>query len=214
MRVLLAASIIGGMVAGQASASENIWYGAFHGEFGQVQDTDLDINGASVGTLEYDVEYAAGGALGFIPAATGGFFDNTRYELELTYREGDFSELSNRTIAPGGFGGSVETYTGMANAYYDFNNGSSWTPYVGAGLGYAQHDFDSITIRAADSDGVLAYQAMLGVAHTVKPYDYVRIGVGYRYFGTQSPEFSSAAGSRVELDYDSHNLEGFVRIAF
>lgn len=197
-----------------ASADEvsPFYYGG-HGELSFVQNTDLHINDAFVGDLEFDLEYAVGLSVGYSPEVEGRL-GQTRLELELMYRETDFDELDDSTIAPGGFGGSVESYVGMVNGYYDFDTGSRWTPYLGLGLGVSQHKFDSLTINVADEDTVLAYQGMAGVAYRLKPYERTYIGVGYRYFGTSDPEFSTTAGQSVEHSYDGHNLEAFIRIPF
>lgn len=202
------------VLAAQALASKPSFYGQLHGELSFAEETSLDVNQSSVGDLEFDVEYAVGLAAGYIPASGNGLYSNTRYELEVMYREVDFDSLSNTSLAPGGFGGSVESYTVMGNVYYDFHNESHWTPYIGAGLGYAQHQFDSITIQTDDEDGVFAYQAMAGLAHRIEPYDNVSVGFGYRYFGTQELEVRSRSGNSVAMDYDSHNLEAFLRIGF
>lgn len=210
---VFAATTILSTAAAQAEERPAFYFG-FHGELSWVQDTDLQIAGATVGDLEMDVEYAVGAALGYRPPVGAGFLANTRYEIELMYRETDFNRLSNSTIAPGGFGGSVESYVAMANAYYDFDTGTRWTPYIGAGLGAAQHQFDSITINVDDDDTVFAYQGMAGVAYTLEPYSYTHIGLGYRYFGTADPEFTTAGGASVEHSYDGHNLEAFLRVPF
>lgn len=202
--------------ASGAAAVAPGWYGALHGELSFAEETDLQLNGPQVGQVSYDVEYAAGVALGYRPdlRGRGSLLNNARIELEATYREVDFDDLSNRTIAPAGFGGSIESYVVMANAYYDFHNNSNWTPYAGAGLGYASHQFDSVTIQTDDDDGVVAYQGMAGLAYRIEPYNNVDVGFGYRYFGTQEIDVTSATGASVEMDYDSHNIEAFLRVGF
>lgn len=190
------------------------WYTTVHGELSWVSDTDLKIGGAKVGDLEMDVEYAAGIALGYQPSEGQGFLSDMRFEVEMMYREVDFKNLANSTIAPGGFGGSEESYVGMFNSYYDFNTGTSITPYLGFGMGVAHQMFDSITIQTDDSDTVFAYQGMLGMAYTLNGYEYTKLGLGYRYFGTMDAEFENRTGTSVEHTYDGHNLEASLRIGF
>lgn len=191
------------------------WYFNVHGELSWVADTDLKIGGGKVGTLEMDLEYAAGVAIGWQPSPDPtSFLGNTRYELELMYREVDFNNLTGSTIAPGGFGGSEESYVAMLNAFYDFDTGTSITPYIGMGLGMAYQMFDSITIQTDDTDTVFAYQGMLGLAYTIPPYQHTKIGLGYRYFGTMDAEFENRTGQSVEHTYDGHNLEAFLRVPF
>ncbi len=205
-------------MAHAASASANTqspFYIGAHGELSFMQDTQLDIGGTDVGDLEHDLEYAVGLSVGYSPQMEGRL-SQTRLELEIMYRESDFDELDGGTIAPEGVGGSIESYVGMVNGYYDFDTGSEWLPYLGAGLGVAQHKFDSLTINVADEDTALAYQGMAGVAYKLSSerLKNALIGVGYRYFGTADPNFSTTAGQSMEYSYDGHNLEAFIRIPF
>ena len=210
---LLKAAAIATAFAAPAMAMKPGLYGQLHGELSFAEDEALDINGVNQGDVKYDVEYAIGLSLGYRPDSQG-FLGSTRYEIETMYREADFDEFTNTTIAPGGFGGSIESYTLMGNVYYDYYNSSNWTPYVGLGLGVAQQNFDSVTINTDDDDTVLAYQAMLGVAHAIDPYDNVDVGFGYRYFGTDEINVTSSTGNNVSIDYGSHNFEAFIRIGF
>ena len=200
------------MISGtQAQAGD--WYGQLHGEFTWTEETDLDIAGTKVGDLKYDLEYAAGAALGYAPSATQTMLDDMRFEAEVMYREADFDKLSG-VLAPGGFGGSLESYTLMGNAYYDFKNDTGFTPYIGVGAGMARHSFDSITIGVDDDDTTFVYQGMLGVSYAMQDWEGVTLGLGYRYFGSQDPDFSTRTGSKVDMDYASHNLEYFLRYTF
>lgn len=213
--IMASALLCGSLFAVSASAEQAPnWYFGLHGELSWVQETELKVAGADVGDLEMDVEYAVGVALGLTPFHHSPFWSNTRYELELMYRETDFDSLSNAALAPGGFGGSVESYVAMANAYYDFETGSRWRPYVGFGLGVAQQNFDSVTINTDDDDTVFAYQGMVGMSYTLEPYNYTHVGFGYRYFGTADPSYTNSAGSSVEHSYDGHNIEAFLRVPF
>ncbi len=123
----------------------------------------------------------------------GGF----RTELELAYAKGDVESHSNlaaggavidsvdvavltrgapdagnptvgQVIADGQ--GSVSTFGGFLNAYYDFNAGGSFQPYLGAGIGYQWVDVDfqpSGVPVADDSDSGFAWQAMAGASFAV-----------------------------------------------
>lgn len=190
------------------------FYTSLHGELLMAEDADFSRNGGSIGEAGFDIEYAAGASLGYQPRHLQSAWANSRFEIELTYREADYDDFSNAAIAPAGLGGSIETYVGMANAYYDFYNETNWTPYVGAGLGIAQQNVDSLTLQLDDEDTVLAYQAMAGVAHKIDPYENVHVGFGYRYFGTEDPEITDFAGNSVETEHGSHSFEAFLRIGF
>lgn len=196
-----------------ASASGPDWYVGAHGEFSWVRDTDVNVGGANIGELSFDLEYAAGISVGYIPPVSNSVWDNTRWEIEAMYRETDFDNLTGVT-APGGVGGSIETYTAMANAYYDVDTGTGWAPYVGGGIGVAQHDFDSITTNTDDTDIVLAYQAMAGISYSFEDFSGWTVGLGYRYYGTQDPDFTTNAGASLDHEYDGHNLEYSIRYQF
>ena len=86
----------------------------------------------------------------------------------------------------------IETYTLMANFYYDFGNHSGFIPYVGAGIGFAYHEMADVfcapavpgfcnpmAAQAGDEDLHFAWSLMAGVGYEVS--DRVIIDVGYRY---------------------------------
>jgi len=64
--------------------------------------------------------------------------------------------------------GDIKTTAIFLNGYYDFTNESPFTPYVGAGLGYAKTD---VTFKPSgvgiidDNDSGLAYQVMAGLTY-------------------------------------------------
>lgn len=66
--------------------------------------------------------------------------------------------------------GSVDTLGVFANAYYDFNAGGSFQPYIGAGIGYQRVNVEFMPSGvpvADDSDSGLAWQAMAGASFAV-----------------------------------------------
>lgn len=81
----------------------------------------------------------------------------------------------------------IYKYSVMANAYFDFLNCSSWTPYVGAGLGtswlkakISGSENDSATETVFDKSVYnLAWQVMAGVAYKVNTN--WTVDAGYRY---------------------------------
>lgn len=66
--------------------------------------------------------YQVGGSLGYK------FCNNIRVEGEVSYRRNNFKHF---------YRGHRELITCMANAFYDFDTNSEWTPYLGMGIGYA-----------------------------------------------------------------------------
>jgi opacity protein-like surface antigen len=68
--------------------------------------------------------------------------------------------------------GSQRSYGAFANAYYDFNAGNAFQPYVGAGLGVQRVRFDyrpSNVDVGQGSDTNLAWQLMAGATYRINP---------------------------------------------
>ena len=90
----------------------------------------------------------------------------------------------------------------LANAYYDFRTGTPWTPYLGAGVGFAVNQLTrnfSLTVDDAggtfgnrSTDVQFAAAAMAGVAYDLS--SFVAIDVNYR--------FLHIGGSQVSLEPD------------
>jgi opacity protein-like surface antigen len=114
-----------------------------------------------------------------------------------------------------GGSGDMNAASLMGNALYDFTNSSPFTPYVGVGLGGARVWVDDGTIGGVslnDGSTVVAYQGMAGVGYALDRN--LTLDLGYRYFGTQDPRFSDAAGRRVESEYGDHSVLMSLRYQF
>lgn len=119
-----------------------------------------------------------------------------RGEIEGSYIDNDFDNIS----------GDVTIYAGMVNGYYDFNNSSKITPYVGLGVGAAFVEAQSSSFTD-DEQTVFAYQGMLGAAYE---YDNdIDLTMGYKYFNANSVEI----GNRKE-DMERNNIEFGVRLKY
>ena len=65
-----------------------------------------------------------------------------RVEVEYGWQKNDLDTLSyaNRI---GNFGeGDLKTQSLMVNGYYDIDTDSPWTPFIGAGVGWAKVDLN------------------------------------------------------------------------
>lgn len=189
------------------------WYVGVHGEMEFVSDADTSVNSAGVGDVEFDAGYGVGLTLGYRPYYSNSGWDNFRFEGEFFYRTNDFDSL-NASTGNTPLNGDLEGTSLMFNTYYDVETGSSITPYIGAGLGMTQWDFSDDVIGVADSDTVFSYQAMAGLYFSPESMPRTDWGVGYRYFGTAEPEFTTNTGATLEHDYNSHNVEFFGRFHF
>lgn len=103
----------------------------------------------------------------------------------------------------------------MANGYYDFDTGSNWKPFVGAGIGVGlahlkEKGFSPATQTEGD-DTVFAYQAMAGVGYSIVPS--TTIFAGYKFFGTSEISVTDSSGTaRGTINF--HSIEIGVRYRF
>ena len=162
---------------------------------------DADVSGTGIDTsVEYDTGWAGVGSVGY------GFGNGLRLELELGYRDNDVDSISGQANG----GGSTNVWSGMLNLLYDVSTGTPFTPYLGAGIGYARVKFKDVgPVNGAgatidDSDNVFAYQGILGVAYGLT--ENLKLALDYRYFGTQDPEFTTSTGTSVDGEYAAHTV--------
>jgi opacity protein-like surface antigen len=92
--------------------------------------------------------------------------------------------VTNFTVADEG---NVQTWALMANAWIDLGNSSTFTPYIGGGIGYAISKFDGGAVYDG-VDGNFAWQ--LGAGVDVAVSDTTSLGLGYRYFDAGDVELT------------------------
>ncbi|PZP40135.1 MAG: hypothetical protein DI585_01755, partial [Pseudomonas fluorescens] len=157
--IALSAALVA--VAGSASAEGWTRDGLYAGVKGGVtQAQDQSFN------TEYDTGFTTG-------AFVGKKMGNMRAELEGIYEQSDMD----------GNAGKTTFYGAMANGYYDFQNSTAFTPYVGAGLGYGKVRYGGFPAGvASSSEDTLAYQGIAGVGYELNPC-WTLTGE-YRYLGT------------------------------
>jgi opacity protein-like surface antigen len=175
-------------------------YMAISGGVALLEDGDFtDATDPSLkGSLEYDPGY-------FIGLAFGHHVDNIRFEAELGYQK---NKVDSST-GPSGYrlvftdDHKIRLSTLMLNIYYDFMKGSSFTPYLSAGLGLGNMKLDGIS----KSDAVAEYQFGAGLAFRVS--EKIALDLKGRYLSTTDAEFDG-----VELDFSTINAIFDVRIYF
>ena len=161
------------------------------------------------------------GGPSFVAAVGYEMKSGLRGEIELGYRSTSWDKYEDLdltfqggSIASGDLeiGGDLDTISLMANGIMVLDGFWGVRPYIGLGIGFAQHEAEeeafAITIGDAvyafeatsEDDTVLAYQAMLGIAYPFS--EKVEARLGYRYFGTEDPDFDGA-----EYEYGSHSVE-------
>lgn len=180
MKTLLLASVFAAsaLTASAAAAQDTGWY--VRGDVGGTFESEID------GNVQRDLDEGLALSIG----AGYQVNPNIRVEGELAHLQGDIS---------GPLGGDAKMLGGFANAYYDFNPGGQWKPFVGAGIGFAKVDVDSFGIN--DDDTAFAWQVKAGVAHDFS--DRLTGEVAYRYLGVNDIEARGVAG-RVDGDFSAN----------
>ncbi len=124
--------------------------------------------------------YVAGASVGYR------FADIARVEAEFAYRNNSVDNGHGNKIKQ-----RNETYSYMANAYYDLDLGCDFTPYIGGGVGYAQNRQRAGSSIAKgweitkNTEG-FAYQGIAGVSYDISSLcEKASVGLEYRYFATK-----------------------------
>lgn len=146
-----------------------------------------------------------------------------RTELEFYARGKASSKYNLWRESAGAFSGrediknEITLSSLMLNAYYDFRNDSSFTPYVSAGLGYARihhkttdvyelkyySSEEAISDSRSDTDNNFAWSLGVGVKYNI--YDNLSVDLAYRYFDagksqiTYRNEWNEEFKSRVSV---------------
>jgi outer membrane immunogenic protein len=164
-----------------------------------LEDADLT-NTATPGT-RYNYEYDPGYYVGL---AFGKHVDKIRFEAEIGYQK---SKVDSVTVNGVSFSSSgdqeIRLSSLLFNLYYDFKNGSRFTPYLCAGLGLGNIKLDGAT----ESDAVAAYQVGAGMAFQIS--ERVALDLKGRYLGATDAEFDTSS-----LDFSAINAIFDVRIYF
>jgi opacity protein-like surface antigen len=173
---------------------------------GILDNTDVDSIGTSFETEPFP-GYALSGALGLD-------FGLLRVEGELFYNVYDLDTIKDAGINLDA-DGSFKTLAGMGNVFLDVPL-AVVTPFVGAGIGYADVKADNFQFNGTDlvddSDTVMAWQLRAGIAFAVFPFTDMTIG--YRYFVTDDLAMSNSLGDVDIEKLKSHILELGLRISF
>jgi opacity protein-like surface antigen len=199
MVMVLMTALVGN--GSQARASEGFYAGIQVGAV-ELEDTETDSSKGEMKT-------------GYVLSGSAGYdFGHLRLEGEIAYRENDLGKtiISNTNADSNG---DVSAFAFMVNGYFDLENRTAFTPYIGAGLGYARVEIDgkatygsNTTVEWDDHDSGLAYQLMAGLAWDLS--DTIVLDVSYRYLDCDDIEIAGTSNwgftAEDEIDYESHNF--------
>jgi opacity protein-like surface antigen len=202
------------------SAFGQMYFGTKAG-YVMTADSDLEFDEGGKGTAEWDPGFGLGVAMGYA-------FGNFRVEGEVEYRSTDLDKakvdaveeevvdddekynedravsLADYSLADASSSITLQTWSLMANAYYDVDLGYAVKPFIGAGLGLARHDISNTD----EVDVVFAYQGTAGLGWDLS--DKTTLELAYRYFLTSDAEFDGVES----MEYSSHNFTVGVRFEF
>lgn len=147
------------------------------------------------------------GSVRFEPMAMGvmalgyGFGNGIRVELEGSLRANAVDRASAGSgIAPVTHSqGQAWNWGVMTNALVDIDLGANWIqPYLGLGLGYVWTEMRDFGVNSRrhrltidESQGNLAYQAIVGAAFPIGLVPGLSATAEYRFLGTMDQEFSA-----------------------
>jgi len=219
---LLASTAVAALALATPADAAGNWYASVTGGGNWADDNSFFVNPAGVTRLTWntddDTGFVVAGAIGM---GLGNVMSGLRVELEAGWRQNqiDGSFTSNFSGPPPTASGMVdydhETFSVLANVWFDIPIGSGFTPYVGGGIGWADTSFDGAYTCAANctsgsfdfSDYGFAWQAGGGINFNVSPN--MKLGVGYRFFQgpepTALPPTPLANISSKELENDNHS---------
>jgi opacity protein-like surface antigen len=212
---VLSAALLG--FSGPALALNEGFYGALNLSVVDQKDQDFEYaSGAKIDT-SFDTGYGLSASYGYNTGkvwSLGGF----RPEIEVGYNQAD---VDGHTLNGGstldGSTGDVDTFYAMANLIHDFDTGSAFVPYLGAGLGYANVSYNGFGVAAIpdvldDSAGALAYQGIVGLGYEVS--QQLTLTLDYRYFATDDIDVKTGAGRDTSLKGDQNKFNVGMRYGF
>ena len=193
--------------AGVVHAQE--FYASGYGGLNLALISDVDDSRQGIDEISYDPGFVLGGTFGYK------FKFQMRLEGDLSYRRNEVDEFEILGRSQSG-DGNVTTTAFLVNAFYDFDNSSRWTPYLGGGVGLARVEWDDVEASGGarlDDDAYLG-AAQLGGGVAFRVTDNVDLTADYRAFATGVAEIDDQTGDEVEIDYVSSSFLFGVRIRF
>lgn len=201
LRALVLSLLALGAVAGDAAAqgrpqfTEGIYVGAGVGGH-KPQNSSVSEAGQSTG-IGLKTGLAGAVAIGYA------YGNGLRAELELAHRRSKVDAAAAGRTA----NGSLDATSLMINGLYDIATGTSFVPYLGAGVGGARvraGNLGTLTSGASvgGGDTVFAYQGIAGLDYHVDAN--WALGASYRYFGTQKADIGTNAATKASVPFRDH----------
>lgn len=194
-----------------ASGVSGLYATFFAGGSFATGDTTVDFGGGGI-TIdsELDPGFIVGGAIG----AT--VYQNLRAELEFSYIQANVKSIGGIDV-PDGYEATSTGYNVLGNLWYDFVNDTSFTPYVGAGVGYGTTEMTMDGSDGSYEAAGLLYQLGAGVKFDVAENIALDLGYRYRVLSDAETTYSDAptpSGYDVTTDAVNHIVQAGVTFGF
>jgi opacity protein-like surface antigen len=186
------------------------YYVALRGGTTWAENTDFSTSAGTVKTEYANPRYLVSGAVGFHLDTLFGEATGLRAELEggLLEAKVDSHVVGGTTFTGGAAKGSQTSTFVLGSLYYDFTPNSRFTPFIGAGAGIAEVDFNKYQAGGAtamdDTTTNWAYHATAGVSARLTPR--WQMEAAYRLLSIPDAGPRNAESSRQEIDVTNHLL--------
>lgn len=155
--------------------------------------------------FSYDAGFNGAVAFGYDLGDAHPKIGRGRVEVEVSTASNDLKEAEFVEGAAGA-DGSVSRKGIMLNTIGEYTAGSGRIVYVLLGIGWAEVSLDNVVILQTpfvdDSSSELAYQVGLGIGRKIT--EHFAADIGYRFYGTTDPEFTTREGTTLDYEYTSH----------
>lgn len=167
---------------------------------------DNHISGAPSG------DYKATSETGWLTQGQAGYaFGPWKVEGELSWRDNALDKVGRY-----GGHGSTTVLAPMVNGIYEFLPDSRWHPFVGIGVGAANIDVGTATVRGVNrysgDDWQFAYQGFAGV--DVDVTRNIALKAQYRYFATLDYDTQDRVPGRAHGDLNNEYQDHAVLVGF
>lgn len=189
------------------------------------------IGGLIGGVWNSDQDFSAGGDKFSLSSDFGGDFSlmggynfgmvgdygSARAELQFSGRSSDVDNFKVKGLDTDESGGRLEESAVFLNGYYDFEmENPAWVPYLGAGVGYGNLNYDKASIDGIKvlngSDDVWGYQLIAGVGYDFSPK--TRVFADYRFRQWQDVDIKTQFGDKASIGNSSSSINLGVMYTF
>jgi opacity protein-like surface antigen len=206
--LFLALATLGHDAAAKDSSEE--FYASVGGGINRLYDSDI-----AGGFVEhrYSDGWSGIGSLGYA------FANGIRTEFEVGYRRNTLDSVNTYGSSSAGIAddqlsgtGHVAAWTFIGNILYEYANESSFSPYIGGGMGLAAlhynnaagHKAGHFVVPVHGDESAPAAQAIAGIDYKLS--ENLRVFVDYRYLTALGPKTFFGDNPETDVEYDTSTI--------